>query len=78
MSDSSSSSGWRLCGGTPEKTDFAVAHSSFTVRNVEASLSVSYGRANKLIGQLMDLGFSTSWTPTPTSAGSSYPGSWMY
>lgn len=36
--------------------DFAVAHSSFTVRNVEAALDVSYGRANKLIGQLMDLG----------------------
>ncbi|MGA5545810.1 Fic family protein [Mycobacterium sp. NPDC051198] len=36
--------------------DFAVAHSSFTVRNVEAALAVSYGRANKLIGQLMDLG----------------------
>ncbi|MBU9766072.1 Fic family protein [Mycobacterium sp. TNTM28] len=36
--------------------DFAVAHSSFTVRNVEAGLAISYGRANKLIGQLMDLG----------------------
>lgn len=36
--------------------DFAVANPSFTVRNVEAALQVSYGRANKLIGQLMELG----------------------
>jgi Fic family protein len=36
--------------------DFAVANPSFTVRNVEAQLDISYGRANKLIGQLIDLG----------------------
>lgn len=36
--------------------DLAVANPSFTVRNVEADLGISYGRANKLIGQLMDLG----------------------
>jgi Fic family protein len=35
--------------------DFAVANPSFTVRNVEAALNLSYGRANKLITQLMDL-----------------------
>lgn len=35
--------------------DFAVANPSFTVRNVEAVLGISYGRANKLVGQLMDL-----------------------
>lgn len=36
--------------------DFAVANPSFTVRRVEAALGVSYGRANKLVGQLLDLG----------------------
>lgn len=36
--------------------DLAVANPSFTVRNVEAGLGISYGRANKLIGQLMELG----------------------
>jgi Fic family protein len=36
--------------------DVAVAHPAFTVRNVEAMLGVSYGRANKLVSQLMDLG----------------------
>lgn len=36
--------------------DFAVANPSFTVRNVESVLGISYGRANKLIGQLMELG----------------------
>lgn len=36
--------------------DFAVANPSFTVRNAEAKLGISYGRTNKLISQLMDLG----------------------
>ncbi|WP_193442059.1 Fic family protein [Mycobacteroides stephanolepidis] len=36
--------------------DVAVANPSFTVRNVEARLGLSYGRANKLIGQLIELG----------------------
>jgi Fic family protein len=36
--------------------DLAVANPSFTVRHVEAQLNVSYGRANALIGQLMELG----------------------
>lgn len=35
--------------------DLAVANPSFTVRNVEAKLNISYGRANKLISQLMEL-----------------------
>lgn len=35
--------------------DFAVGNPSFTVRNVEAALGISYGRANSLVGQLMDL-----------------------
>jgi hypothetical protein len=33
-----------------------VANPSFTVRRVEAELGVSYGRANKLVGQLIELG----------------------
>lgn len=36
--------------------DLAVANPSFTVRKVEADLGVSYGRANKLVGQLVELG----------------------
>lgn len=36
--------------------DLAVANPSFTVRHVEARLNISYGRANALIGQLMNLG----------------------
>ncbi len=36
--------------------DFAVGRSVFTVRQVERSLSVGYGRANKLVGQLVDAG----------------------
>lgn len=36
--------------------DFAVANPSFTARKVETALGLSYGRANSLIGQLVDLG----------------------
>ncbi|MGO2113188.1 MAG: Fic family protein [Pseudoclavibacter sp.] len=36
--------------------DFAVANPSFTVRRLESVLDVGYGRANKLVGQLVDLG----------------------
>lgn len=36
--------------------DLAVANPSFTVRKVEAELDISYGRANALVGQLVDLG----------------------
>jgi Fic family protein len=36
--------------------DFAVAHTSFTVRQAQAHLQVSYGRANTLVQQLLDLG----------------------
>jgi Fic family protein len=36
--------------------DLAVANPSFTVRKVEADLGISYGRANKLVGQLVQLG----------------------
>lgn len=36
--------------------DFAVANPSFTVRRVESALGLSYGRSNKLVGQLVELG----------------------
>lgn len=36
--------------------DLAVANPSFTVRRVQSELGVTYGRANKLVGQLVDLG----------------------
>ncbi len=35
--------------------DLAVANPSFTVRQVETELGISYGRANKLVGQLIEL-----------------------
>jgi len=36
--------------------DLAVANPSFTVRKVQTDLSLSYGRANRLVGQLVDIG----------------------
>lgn len=36
--------------------DLAVAHPTLTVRRVETALGLSYGRANKLVGQLTELG----------------------
>lgn len=36
--------------------DFAVSNISFTVRAVEKELKLSYGRANTLVGQLVQLG----------------------
>ncbi|QDB80503.1 Fic family protein [Georgenia wutianyii] len=35
--------------------DYAVGHISFTVRAVQRDLQLSYGRANSLVGQLVDL-----------------------
>ncbi|WP_202865383.1 Fic family protein [Ornithinimicrobium sufpigmenti] len=40
--------------------DYAVAHPSFTVRQVERDLELSYGRANGLVAQLVDLGVLSS------------------
>jgi Fic family protein len=36
--------------------DFAVSNISFTVRAVEKELKIAYGRANSLVGQLVQLG----------------------
>lgn len=36
--------------------DLAIANPTFTVRRVESELALSYGRANKLVGQLVQLG----------------------
>lgn len=36
--------------------DLAVAQPTFTVRHVEQALGISYGRANTVVGQLVDLG----------------------
>lgn len=43
--------------------DLAVANPTFTVRNVEKGLHISYGRANKLVGQLVDLGVLRALNP---------------
>lgn len=46
-----------LRAGTAQAVvDLAVANPTFTVAKVERELGVSYGRANKLVGQLTDLG----------------------
>ncbi|MFC5993921.1 Fic family protein [Pseudonocardia hispaniensis] len=36
--------------------DFAVSNISFTVRTVQRELELSYGRANSLVGQLVEIG----------------------
>lgn len=43
--------------------DLAVANPSFTVRKVEAELGLSYGRANRLVGQLVELGLLSAVDP---------------
>jgi Fic family protein len=43
--------------------DLAVANPSFTARRAESELKVSYGRANALIGQLVDLGVLSALNP---------------
>ena len=47
--------------------DFAIAQTSFTVRAVERNLEISYGRANSLVQQLVQLGV---LAPVPTRSGS--------
>ncbi len=42
--------------------DLAVSRMTFTVRQVSALLSLSYGRANKLVNSLVELGILTSAT----------------
>jgi len=44
--------------------DLAVAYPSFTIKTVEKYLNVSYGRANKLVSQLIDIGVLKSIDPT--------------
>lgn len=43
--------------------DYAVANPSFTVRSVQRHLELSYGRANKLVGQLVELDVLRSLNP---------------
>ncbi|TDO86017.1 Fic family protein [Enemella evansiae] len=47
----------KLRAGTAfELVEYAVAHPSFTVRQVQRNLGLSYGRANGLVDQLVGLG----------------------
>lgn len=46
--------------------DYAVAHTSFTIRAVEHDLKISYPRANQLVGQLVELDV---LRPLPTPPG---------
>lgn len=43
--------------------DLAISNPAFTVRRVESELSLSYGRARKLVGQLMELGILRAMNP---------------
>lgn len=43
-------------GSAHRLVDLAVGNPTFTVRRVESELGLSYGRANTLVGQLVDLG----------------------
>lgn len=43
--------------------DLAVANPSFTVGKVESELGLSYGRVNKLVGQLVDLNILSALDP---------------
>lgn len=43
-------------GTATDLLDYALAQPIFTVRQVERHLGVTYARANKLVGQLVDLG----------------------
>ncbi|WP_366180607.1 Fic/DOC family N-terminal domain-containing protein [Actinomyces timonensis] len=47
--------------------DLAVAHPSFTVRTVERETGLSYGRANSLVGQLVELGILTELSARSSS-----------
>ena len=47
--------------------DFAISRTTFTVRAVERGLGISYGRANGVVGQLVDLGV---LAPLPSGSGS--------
>ena len=52
--------------------DLAIANPTFTVRRVESELSLSYGRANKLVGQLVEL-VSSAWSTRAATRGASTP-----
>lgn len=41
--------------------DYALAHPSFSVRDIERDLGLSCGRANGVVGQLVDLGVLAAW-----------------
>ena len=43
--------------------DFAVGHPAFTVREAAEALALSYGRTNRLIESLVDLGVLSNWGP---------------
>ncbi|MCM3848600.1 Fic family protein [Pseudonocardia sp. DR1-2] len=48
--------------------DFAVANISFTIRSVERGLGVSYGRANTVVNQLLQLGLLDTLEDRPGTA----------
>lgn len=50
-------------GSARQLVDFAVGQPAFTVREAAAALALSYGRTNKLIDSLADLGVLTHWGP---------------
>ena len=50
-------------GSARQLVDFAVGQPAFTVREAAAALGLSYGRTNKLVDSLVDLGVLTHWGP---------------
>ena len=50
-------------GSARQLVDFAVGQPTFTVREAAAALSLSYGRTNKLVDSLVELGVLSHWGP---------------
>jgi Fic family protein len=50
-------------GSARQLVDFAVGQPTFTVREAALALSLSYGRTNKLVDSLVDLGVLAHWGP---------------
>ncbi|WP_282004843.1 Fic family protein [Propioniciclava sinopodophylli] len=50
-------------GSARQLVDFAVGQPTFTVREAAAALNLSYGRTNKLVDSLVELGVLGHWGP---------------
>lgn len=48
-------------GSARQLVDFAVGQPTFTVREAASALGLSYGRTNKLVDSLVELGILSHW-----------------